>query len=177
MSITIQKIVGAVLFVLIFIIAMNMIVDPMFPGIRPLPPAAPTAATAGGETAAAGTAAAAPARPLAERLAAATPDKGKAVAAKCLSCHNFDPGGGTKVGPGLYGVFGRPKGSVAGFAYSAGMKSAGGTWTEEDLDKFLTKPKDFVNGTKMTFAGLPDGDDRANVIAFLRSLSAGGKSN
>ena len=61
--------------------------------------------------------------------------------------------------------------SVAGFAYSDGLKTLGGDWTYQDLDKFLTKPSAFAPGTKMTFVGLPDGDKRANVIAYLKSIS------
>jgi len=60
---------------------------------------------------------------------------------------------------------------MAGFAYSDAVKGLGGTWTYEDLDKFLTKPSAFAPGTKMGFPGLPSGDDRANAIAYLRSIS------
>jgi len=118
-------------------------------------------------------AAAAPAKelPLGERLAAASADAGKDIAKKCAACHDVSSAGTNKVGPGLAGVVGRKKGSKEGFAYSAAVQGLGGTWTYQDLDSFLTKPSAFAAGTKMTFAGLSKPEDRANVIAFLKSLS------
>ncbi|HLN22742.1 MAG TPA: cytochrome c family protein, partial [Patescibacteria group bacterium] len=173
MGITLQKIAGAVLLALILVIGLNMGIDALFP--KPASPqhmaaVAPKAAPqpAASEPAAA---AASPERPLAQRLASASAEKGQEVTKKCASCHTFTDGGGTRVGPNLYGVVGRPKGSMAGFAYSDAVKGLGGTWTYEDLDKFLTKPSAFAPGTKMGFPGLPSGDDRANAIAYLRSIS------
>lgn len=182
MGITLQKIAGASLFALILVVALNLAVNGLMPR-QTEPPPAQIAASEGGfdaaalqpkATAAAGSSAAAPAaeeKPLPQRLAAASVEKGQASAKKCLSCHTFDQGGGIKVGPNLFGVVGRPKGSFPGFAYSDGLKKLGGAWTYEDLDKFLTKPSAFAQGTKMTFAGLPDGTERADVIAYLHSIS------
>jgi cytochrome c len=174
MSITLQKIAGAVLFALILVIGLNMGIDALFP--KPASPqhmaaVAPKAPQPAATEAAPAAAAAQPERPLAQRLASASAEKGQAVAKKCASCHTFDENGGTRVGPNLYGVVGRPKGSVAGFAYSDGVKKLGGAWTYDDLDKFLTKPSAFAAGTKMGFPGLPSGEDRAEVIAYLRSIS------
>ena len=73
-----------------------------------------------------------------------TPKKGEADTKVCQSCHSFEKGGVAKVGPPLYGVIGRPKGSIAGFAYSDGMKAKGGDWTYEDLYQFITKPSAYV---------------------------------
>jgi cytochrome c len=111
------------------------------------------------------------AAPLPERLAKADVAKGEASTKACQACHNFEKGAGPKVGPPLYGVVGRPKGSVAGFAYSDAMKAKGGDWTYDDLDQFLANPKGFVSGTKMAFAGEPDPQKRADIIDYLRTLS------
>jgi cytochrome c len=106
--------------------------------------------------------------PLPVLLAKADPVKGQADTKVCQSCHNFDKGGVAKVGPPLYNVVGRPKGSVAGFAYSDGMKAKGGDWSYADLYTFLTKPSAFVSGTKMTYPGEPDPQKRADILAYLQ---------
>ena len=117
-------------------------------------------------------AAAAPAAvPLPELLAKADADKGKALFKVCATCHSFEKGAAAKVGPDLWGVVGRPKGGAEGFAYSDAMKGKGGNWTFEDINTFLTSPKSFVAGTKMGFAGEPDAGKRADIIAYLRTLS------
>nr|WP_299134853.1 cytochrome c family protein [uncultured Amaricoccus sp.] len=102
-------------------------------------------------------------------VASADVAKGQAVFKKCATCHKID--GNNAVGPHLDHVIGRPVGSVDGFAYSDPMKSHGGDWTPDALFVFLNSPKEAVPGTKMSFAGLPKAEDRANVIAYLESVS------
>jgi cytochrome c len=114
---------------------------------------------------------AAPEIPLPALLAKADATKGAADTKVCQSCHSFEKGGAAKVGPPLWGVVGRPKGSVAGFAYSDGMKAMGGNWTYEDIFKFLTKPSAYVAGTKMTYPGESDPAKRADIEAYLQSDS------
>ncbi len=109
--------------------------------------------------------------PLPELLAKADADKGKALFKVCATCHSFEKGAAAKVGPDLWGVIGRPKGGAEGFSYSDAMKGKGGNWSFEDLNTFLTSPKSFVAGTKMGFAGEPDAGKRADIIAYLRTLS------
>ena len=94
---------------------------------------------------------------------------GKSVFNKCAICHSPAPGKNS-VGPTLFGVVGRHSASVDGFKYSDAMKAANKTWDEATLDAYLTDPKAVVPGTKMTFAGLPKAEDRANVIAYLSTL-------
>lgn len=111
------------------------------------------------------------AEPLPIRLASADATKGQAAAKKCLSCHIFDKGGPNKIGPNLYGVVGRPKGSHEGFSYSSAMKGKGGEWSYDNLDQFLANPKGYVTGTIMAFAGVSNPKERADILAFLRTLS------
>jgi cytochrome c len=94
---------------------------------------------------------------------------GKSVFNKCAICHSPAPGK-TVIGPTLFGIVGRQSASVAGFSYSDAMKAANKTWDAATLDAYLTDPKAMVPGTKMTFAGLPKAEDRANVIAYLATL-------
>lgn len=98
-------------------------------------------------------------------VAAADAAKGETIFKKCAACHKID--GQNAVGPHLNGVVGRPVASVADFAYSDAMKAHGGDWSAENIFHFIENPKKYVPGTKMSFAGLPKPEDRANVIAFL----------
>ena len=104
--------------------------------------------------------------PFAELYAAADAAAGEKVFAKCKSCHKLDGSDGT--GPHLNGIVDKAKHSSEGFAYSeAALAVVGQTWAPENLDAFLTNPKAYLPGTKMSFAGLPKAEDRANVIAYL----------
>ncbi|HET7816807.1 MAG TPA: cytochrome c family protein [Sphingomicrobium sp.] len=108
-------------------------------------------------------------KPIAFYLASADAAKGEQVFKKCAACHNAEPGGPNALGPALYGVMGNPVAAHPGFAYSDALKSKGGTWDWEMMSAWLTSPKKFAPGTKMTFAGLGNPQDRANVMAFLNS--------
>ncbi len=124
-------------------------------------------------------AAAAPAAPTADntdtltgvKLAAYTGDavKGKATFVTCQTCHAGEAGV-NKIGPSLYGIVGRHSGSIADYTYSAANKSSGIVWTPEKLFQYLESPQRVVPGTKMAFAGLPDPQTRADVIAYLKTL-------
>jgi cytochrome c len=105
----------------------------------------------------------------AELVAAADPAAGESIFKRCAACHKVD--GTDAVGPHLNGVVGRDKGSAEGFRYSAAMSAAGGVWDENALYAFLENPKAYVAGTSMSFAGLSKSEDRANVIAYLSTLS------
>jgi cytochrome c len=108
-------------------------------------------------------------KPIAFYLASADAAKGETIFKKCAACHNAEPGGANALGPGLYGVLGNPVAGHPGFAFSEALKSKGGTWDWETMSAWLSNPKKFAPGTKMTFAGLGNPQDRADVMAFLNS--------
>jgi cytochrome c len=112
------------------------------------------------------------AKPIEFYLASADPTKGEQVFKKCTACHNADNGGANALGPNLWGVLGEPIGKGAhGFAFSEALAGKGGNWDFTSLNEWLSNPKKFAPGTKMTFAGLGNPEDRANVIAFLNAHS------
>lgn len=104
-------------------------------------------------------------------LAAANVENGKKVARKCTSCHTFEKDGKNKIGPNLWNMVGAKPAAVAGFSYSSALRGLETTWEYEELSKFLYKPRDYAKGTKMTYAGLKKDQDRADLIAYMRSLS------
>lgn len=110
-------------------------------------------------------------QPIEALLGAASVERGEQIAKQCQICHNLGKGQGPKVGPDLYDIVGRERASQPGFNYSAAMKAKGGTWTVDELNKFLTKPGAYIPGTAMTFAGLSRENQRADLIAFLNTLS------
>ena len=107
--------------------------------------------------------------PIAALLATADAAKGAEVFKKCASCHTINSGGANGIGPNLYGVMGKKHGHMAGFAYSAGLLAKPGNWDFEGMNEWLKSPKKYVEGTKMSFAGLSKPEDRANLIAYLNA--------
>ena len=108
--------------------------------------------------------------PIAAFMAEATVEDGMKVAKKCASCHTFEAGGVNKVGPNLANLVGADM-AKKDFAYSGAMAEFGGKWGYEELNQFLYKPKDYMPGTKMSFVGLKKPEDRAAVIAYMRSVT------
>lgn len=113
-------------------------------------------------------------QPIAPLLASADPAAGEQlVSRQCASCHTFNEGGGSRVGPNLYDIVAHPIAAEQGFSYSSGLSDhSGDTWTYENLNHFLHQPRDFAPGTKMTFRGFSKPEDIASVVAYLRTLSA-----
>jgi len=108
-------------------------------------------------------------QPIEAYLAKADPAAGAQIFNKCMACHNADKGGANQLGPNLWGVLGEPIGQGKGFAFSDALAKKGGTWNWDNLSQWLTSPRNFAPGTKMTFAGLSNPQDRANVEAFLNT--------
>jgi len=156
----INKVLGAILGTALFLQAAH-IIDGAFH------PKAANAASEGAakEESAAGSQA------LNTLLAGASAEHGAQIAKQCQICHNLQEGQGAKIGPDLYGVVDRPVASMAGFKYTPALKAKGGKWTFAALNKWITDPRADVPGTAMTFAGISSDKQRADLIAYLDTLS------
>lgn len=166
-----NKIAGGVLGTILFVLVVRIISGSLFETEAPAKPGY----VVPGVVETASTASAAPVAEVIPDwgtvLPAADVAKGQDVSHKCEQCHNLNKGGAIKIGPPLYGVVGRARASYPGFDYSAAMKAKGGSWTFDELFKFLKSPQAYIEGTKMTFAGLASAQDRINLIAYLRTNS------
>ena len=168
-SFELNKVLGAILATCLILLALNIGEGALFAPDKVTKPGYNIAVKeAGGEKAGAPAAAE---EPMEAMLASASVEKGQATAKQCGACHTFEKGGPNRVGPNLYGVVGRAKASEAGFNYSAAMKAKGGNWSFSELYAFLANPRGYVAGTNMTFAGLSRGQQRADVIDYLNTLS------
>lgn len=167
-----NKIVGAVLGTLLFIVAVRIASEEIFLVPAPVKPGyvvqgVPLVTSTG-----------APAQPTQEPLPdfgtvlkTADAAKGKDISTRCEQCHDLSKGGPDKIGPNLWGIVDRPRASRSSFSYSSAMSSSHAPWTYEALFRYLKSPQSIVPGTKMTFAGLPSAQDRIDLIAYLRTQS------
>jgi cytochrome c len=170
-SFELNKILGALLGTCLVLLSLNITAGAIFaphkpakPGYDIVVPDQPADAK--------GTPPPAEQKPIAELLASSDVARGEASAKKCVACHTFNKGGPNRVGPNLWGIVGRAKASVAGFNYSAAMKTkAGSEWTYDDINVYLTNPKAMVPGTNMQFAGISRGGERGDLINYLHTLA------
>ena len=169
-SFEINKILGALLATCLFLLAVHIASGAIFTPPVPAKPGYEIAVKE--EQPGQGKGEAAPAaQPIENLLGSASVDHGAQLAKQCQICHNLQEGQGPKVGPDLYAVIGRKIASAPGFNYSAALRRMNAAWTFDELNKWLTSPRAMVPGTAMTFAGMQNEKQRADLIAYLNTLS------
>jgi len=170
-SFELNKIAGAVLFSLLLVLGVKNAAEIIYETHEANPKSyVVEGVLAEGEVAEAAPAAAEV--PLPVLLAKADAAAGEKQSKKCAACHNLQEGAGAKIGPDLYGVVGRKVASAAGFGYSDAMKKHGGDWTFEQLFHFIENPRGYISGTAMSFAGIKDPQQRADLLVYLNSLGS-----
>jgi len=167
-SFELNKILGAILGTCLITLALNIGAGALFAPEKPAKPGYAIAVKGGegGEKKEA-----VKAEPLPVRLAKASVEKGQSAAKQCQACHTFEKNGPNRVGPNLWGIVDRARAAHPGFNYSSAMKGKPGKWTFDELDKFIADPRGDISGTAMTFAGIKNDQQRADVIDYLHTLS------
>ena len=169
-SFELNKILGAILGTCLVLLVTSFTANALFAPVKLEKPGFAIAAKEA-EGGAKEAAAPAPSEPIEKLLQTASVEKGAAAAKVCQTCHTFDKDGPNRVGPNLYGIVGDKKGEGRNFNFSAAIKAKGGSWSIEDLNQFIANPKGYIPGTAMGFAGISRDSQRADVLAYLNSLS------
>ena len=162
-----NKIIVSIILVIILILGINKIADVIFFVEKPEKSAYQVASVVATTTSSETTTENAGYGDIMTLLSSANVDDGKKIFKKCTACHSIAKDGTNKIGPALWGVLGRQAGSISDYKYSKAMTAYGKPWSFEEMNGFLTKPKDWIKGTKMSFAGLKNEKDRAAVILFM----------
>ena len=164
-----NKIIVSIVFAIILVLGINKVADVIFYVEKPEKSAYQVAnvTTSASTTSAETSSANSDTGNIMALFASTSATDGAKVFKKCLACHSIAEGGGNKIGPALWGVLGRTAGSVPGYKYSKAMTAHGKNWSFEEMNGFLIKPKDWIKGTKMSFAGLKNAKERAAVILYM----------
>jgi len=168
-----NKIIVSIVFAIILILGINKITDVIFYVEKPEKSAYEVASitTVASNTSAETSSASSGSGDIMALFASTSAAEGAKVFKKCAACHSIAEGGANKIGPALWGVIGRPAGSVPNYKYSKALAAHGKDWSFEEMNGFLIKPKDWIKGTKMSFAGLKNAKDRAAVILYMNENS------
>jgi len=164
-----NKIIVSILLALILILGINKIADTIYYVNKPEKSAYQVAGitTAASNTNSETSSQGESTQDIMALFASTSSTDGEKIFKKCAACHSISEGGKNKIGPALWGVLGRPAGSVTDYKYSKAMAAYGKNWSFEEMNGFLIKPKDWIKGTKMSFPGLRSAKDRAAVILYM----------
>ena len=163
-----NKIIVSIVFAIILVLGINKITDVIYYVEKPEKSAYQIATvTTAASTSAETSSVSSESENIMALFASTSVAEGAKVFKKCAACHSINEGGSNKIGPALWGVLGRPAGSVPSYKYSKAMAAHGKNWSFEEMNGFLIKPKDWIKGTKMSFAGLKKAKDRAAVILYM----------
>ena len=164
-----NKIIVSIVFAIILVLGINKVTDVIFYVEKPEKSAyqVATVTTVASTTSAETGLVSSESGNIMALFASTSAAEGAKIFKKCLACHSIAKEGKNKIGPKLFGVLGRQAGSISDYKYSKAMAAHGKVWSFEEMDGFLIKPKDWIKGTKMSFAGLKNAKDRAAVILYM----------
>jgi len=166
-----NKIIVSIIFAIILVLGINKVTDVIFYVEKPEKSAyqVATVTTVASTTSAEAGSVGSESGNIMALFASTSAAEGAKVFKKCAACHSIAEDGGNKIGPALWGVLGRPAGSIPDYKYSKAMAAHSKNWSFEEMNGFLIKPKNWIKGTKMSFAGLKKANERAAVILYMNT--------